>query len=78
MRYVNFVDLWIKSFYGTMAPRYLMFHVSLTVFLLFGTVKVLEAGSGSNVGFKLPSCGARHLPLSGRPDKNVWPHNLQQ
>jgi hypothetical protein len=43
MQYVNFIDLWIESLRGTIAPRYLVFHLSLTIFFLFATVKVLEA-----------------------------------
>lgn len=43
MSYVNFVDLWIESLRGTIAPRLLVFHVSVAVFFLFATVKVLEA-----------------------------------
>jgi len=41
--YVNFVDLWIESLRGTLAPRFLVFHASVTIFFLFATVKVLEA-----------------------------------
>jgi gliding motility-associated transport system permease protein len=43
IQYVNFVHVWIESLFGTMSPRYLIFHVSLTIFFLFGTVKILEA-----------------------------------
>ena len=38
MQYVNFVNVWIESLFGTMAPRYLIFHASLTVFFPFATV----------------------------------------
>ncbi len=41
--YVNFIDLWINSLQGTLAPRYLIFHASLAFFFLFATVKVLES-----------------------------------
>ena len=40
---LNFVDLWIESLRGTVAPRYLIFHASLAIFFLFATVKVLES-----------------------------------
>ncbi len=43
MGYVNFVDLWIESLRGTMAPRLLAFHASVAVFFLFATIKVLES-----------------------------------
>ena len=43
INYVNFVDLWIESLRGTLAPRYLVFHASLAIFFLFATVKVLES-----------------------------------
>ena len=43
MSYVNFIDLWIESLRGTIAPRYLVFHASLAFFFLFATVKVLES-----------------------------------
>lgn len=42
MQYVNFVNVWIESLFGTMSPRYLIFHASLTVFFLFATVKALQ------------------------------------
>jgi ABC-2 type transport system permease protein len=43
INYVNFVELWINSLQGTLAPRYLIFHASLAIFFLFATVKVLES-----------------------------------
>jgi ABC-type transport system involved in multi-copper enzyme maturation permease subunit len=43
LNYVSYVDLWIMSWSGTLAPRYLIFHVSAAVFWLFLTMKVLEA-----------------------------------
>lgn len=43
LNYVNFVDLWIESLRGTIAPRFLIFHTSVAVFFLFATIKVLES-----------------------------------
>jgi ABC-type transport system involved in multi-copper enzyme maturation permease subunit len=43
LRYVSFFDLWSTFIRGTFAPRYLVFHVSLAIFFLFISVKVLEA-----------------------------------
>jgi ABC-2 type transport system permease protein len=43
LTYASFVDLWIDSLQGNLSPRFLLFHVSATVFWLFLTVKVLEA-----------------------------------
>ncbi|MBI3409777.1 MAG: ABC transporter permease [Planctomycetes bacterium] len=41
--YVSFIDLWSNTLDGALAPRMLLFHVSLTVFFLYLTVKVLES-----------------------------------
>jgi len=43
LNYVNFFDLWQNSLGGTISPRLLMFHLSVTVFFLFATVKMLES-----------------------------------
>jgi ABC-2 type transport system permease protein len=41
--YGSFIDLWISSLQGVLAPRYLVFHFSVAVFFLFLADKVLEA-----------------------------------
>ncbi len=41
--YVSFLDLWSTALRGTIAPRFMLFHISLTVFFLYLSVKVLEA-----------------------------------
>jgi ABC-type transport system involved in multi-copper enzyme maturation permease subunit len=41
--YGSFIDLWISSLQGVLALRYLVFHLSVAVFFLFLTDKVLEA-----------------------------------
>jgi ABC-type transport system involved in multi-copper enzyme maturation permease subunit len=41
--YVSYVDLWISSMSGKMAPQFLLFHLSAAIFWLFLSVKVLEA-----------------------------------
>jgi ABC-type transport system involved in multi-copper enzyme maturation permease subunit len=41
--YVNFFNLWLNSLGGTISPRLLVFHVSVAIFFLFATVKVLES-----------------------------------
>jgi ABC-2 type transport system permease protein len=41
--FISFIDLWINSLDGLVAPRFLFFHVSLAIFFLFLTLKVLEA-----------------------------------
>jgi ABC-2 type transport system permease protein len=41
--YVNFFDLWDRALGGTIAPRYLVFHLSVAVVFLFATVKMLES-----------------------------------
>jgi ABC-type Na+ efflux pump permease subunit len=43
LTYVSYLDLWLLSLQGLMAPRFLVFHLSLAVFFLFLSVKVLEA-----------------------------------
>jgi ABC-type transport system involved in multi-copper enzyme maturation permease subunit len=41
--YISYLDLWINSMQGQFAPRMLMFHLSVAVFFLYLTTKVLEA-----------------------------------
>ena len=41
--YVNFFDLWQTALDGMIAPRYLVYHLSVTIFFLFATVKMLES-----------------------------------
>ena len=41
--FISYLDLWMSSLEGMFAPRYLLFHVSLAVFFLYLTTKVLEA-----------------------------------
>jgi ABC-2 type transport system permease protein len=41
--YGSFIDLWYSSLQGLLAPRYLVFHLSVTLFFLFLADKVLEA-----------------------------------
>jgi ABC-type transport system involved in multi-copper enzyme maturation permease subunit len=44
INHMSYIDLWILSAgEGSVAPRYLMFHLSAAVFWLFLTVKVLES-----------------------------------
>ncbi len=43
LTYVSFYDLWLEALRGNLAPRFLVFHVSLAVLWLFLTVKVLES-----------------------------------
>jgi ABC-2 type transport system permease protein len=43
INYVTYVDLWIVSARGTIVPRYLIYHLSMAVFWLYLTTKVLEA-----------------------------------
>jgi ABC-2 type transport system permease protein len=41
--HISYIDVWVTSLReGVFAPRYLVFHLSVTVFWLFATVKVLE------------------------------------
>ncbi|MCI0379626.1 MAG: ABC transporter permease [Gemmataceae bacterium] len=41
--YVSFLDLWMRTLDGTLAPRFLVFHISSAIFFLFVTIKVLES-----------------------------------
>jgi ABC-type transport system involved in multi-copper enzyme maturation permease subunit len=43
LTHINFYDLWQSSLSGIITPRLLVFHVTVTVFFLFATVKVLES-----------------------------------
>jgi ABC-type transport system involved in multi-copper enzyme maturation permease subunit len=43
LKYVSYVDLWIDTLNGTLAPKYLIYHASAGIFWLFLTVKVLES-----------------------------------
>ena len=43
LNYVSFIDLWFMSITGSLAPRFLLFHLSACVFFLFLTTKVLDA-----------------------------------
>jgi ABC-2 type transport system permease protein len=43
LSHASYVHLWITSLTGKLAPRSLLFHLSVTVFWLFLTVKVLES-----------------------------------
>jgi ABC-type transport system involved in multi-copper enzyme maturation permease subunit len=43
LTHVSFIDLWINVMQGRMAPRDLVIYLSLTIFWLFLTVKVLES-----------------------------------
>ncbi len=41
--YVSYIDLWINSLAGLVAPRFLFFHFSVAIFFLFLTLKYLES-----------------------------------
>jgi ABC-2 type transport system permease protein len=41
--HVAFVDLWGNALQGMLLPRHLIFHLSLAIFWLFATIKVLES-----------------------------------
>ncbi len=41
--YISYLRLWINAMQGQFAPRYLMFHLSVAIFFLYLTNKVLEA-----------------------------------
>lgn len=41
--YISYLDLWISALEGQFAPRFLLFHVSVAIFFVFLTIKVLEA-----------------------------------
>ena len=43
LQHINYLDLWIGGIVGMMDPKQLIFHLSMTVFFLFLTVKVLES-----------------------------------
>jgi ABC-2 type transport system permease protein len=43
LQHMGYIDLWIGSIMGTLELKYMIFHLSLAVFFLFLTVKVLEA-----------------------------------
>ncbi len=43
LNHVSYIDLWINSLRGKLAPRDLVYHLSAAVFWLFLTVKVLES-----------------------------------
>jgi ABC-2 type transport system permease protein len=43
LSYISYLDLWIMSLEGQFAPRFLLFHLSLAVFFLYLTTKVLDA-----------------------------------
>jgi ABC-2 type transport system permease protein len=43
LSYISYLDLWLLSLEGIFAPRYLLFHLSLAIFFLFMTTKILEA-----------------------------------
>jgi ABC-2 type transport system permease protein len=43
MTYVSYVDLWIEAVQGTLSLRHLVLQISVAIFWLFVTVKVLEA-----------------------------------
>ena len=42
LTYVSYLDLWWNTLDGVLAPRYLLFHISATVFFLYMTTKLLE------------------------------------
>jgi ABC-type transport system involved in multi-copper enzyme maturation permease subunit len=42
LTYTSFLDVWLNSLEGVFSPRYLIFHLSVTVFFLYATIKVLE------------------------------------
>jgi ABC-2 type transport system permease protein len=41
--YISYIDYWISSARGTITPRYMILHLSVAVFWMYLTVKVLEA-----------------------------------
>jgi ABC-type transport system involved in multi-copper enzyme maturation permease subunit len=43
LNYISYVDLWITSLEGKLAPRFLIFHVSAAVFWLFLTIQVMDS-----------------------------------
>jgi hypothetical protein len=43
LAFINYLDFMLDSLQGILAPRFLVFHLSVAVFFLFATVKVLES-----------------------------------
>ena len=43
IRNITYIDLWLNAARGTITPRLLVLHLSMAVFWLFLTTKVLEA-----------------------------------
>ncbi len=43
LSYVSFLDLWLSALRGVFAPRFLVFHLSVAVFFLYATIKLIEA-----------------------------------
>jgi len=43
LSYISFIDLWFVAVAGNLAPRFLLVHLSICVFFLFLTTKVLDA-----------------------------------
>jgi ABC-2 type transport system permease protein len=43
VNYVSFLNLWSLAIQGSFVPRFLLFHISLTIIFLFLTIKVLES-----------------------------------
>ena len=41
--FINYFDFWYESLQGTLAPRLILFHVSVAAFFLFISVKLLES-----------------------------------
>jgi ABC-2 type transport system permease protein len=43
LKHISYIDVWIDTLDGKLTPKYLLFPVSLTIFCLFLTTKILEA-----------------------------------
>jgi ABC-type transport system involved in multi-copper enzyme maturation permease subunit len=43
LNHMSYIDIWDEAMQGRLLPAVLVFWVSMTIFFLFGTVKVLEA-----------------------------------
>jgi ABC-2 type transport system permease protein len=43
LKHISFIDVWIDTLRGQLIPRMLMFPMTITIFWLFLSVKVLEA-----------------------------------
>jgi ABC-type transport system involved in multi-copper enzyme maturation permease subunit len=43
LSYVSYIELWDETARGVISPRYLLFHVSVAIFFIFLTIKVLES-----------------------------------